>query len=128
MSWQVMEAVRDHSESRGATRTVAFVLASYADQWGNDIFISLDRLMKEAKVGRKAAVDGRRWLVDNDEAELVDRPDGQPKKRGRVRVMSMRPLMDHAHRRAEEAAGEEEDEGSLSEPFAKGSDLSLIHI
>lgn len=119
MSWQASEAVRDYSQSKGATRTVAFVLATYADKYGNDIFIALDRLMKEARVGRKAAVDGRRWLVDNGEAELVDRPDGKPKMRGRVRVMSMAPLMACA-RRAKEAAEQEADEGSLTEPIDEG--------
>lgn len=110
-----MEAVRDHSESRGAARTVGFVLASYADKYGNRIYVGLDRIMAEAKVNRKSAVDGRRWFLENGEAELTERPDGKPLMRGRVRVMSMAPLLERA--RVAEAA-----EGSESEPLAKGSE------
>jgi hypothetical protein len=116
VSWQAVEAVRDHSESRGAARTVGFVLASHADKYGNNIFIGLDRIMVEAKVGRKSAVDGRRWFLENGEAELTDRPDGQPLMKGRVRMMSMAPLIERAKAAAETA------EGSESEPLAKGSE------
>jgi hypothetical protein len=114
MSWQAFEALRDHSASKGATRTVGFVLASHADKWGENIFVSLDRVMAEAKVGRKSAVDGRRWFIEHGEAEPVDRPDGVALMRGRVRVLSMRPLLERA--REAEAA-----EGSDSEPLDKGS-------
>lgn len=115
MSWQAMEAIRDHSESRGAARTIGFVLASYADKYGNGIFVSLDRLCEEAKVARKTAVDGRAWFIERGEAELVDRPDGRPLLRGRTRVMSLAPLL----RAAQDA---EAAESSESEPLAKGSE------
>jgi hypothetical protein len=109
-----MEAIRDHSESRGAARTVGFVLASYADKYGNGIYVGLDRIMAEAKVNRKSAVDGRRFFLENGEAELVDRPDDKPLMKGRVRVMSMAPLMERA--RAAEAK-----EGAATEPLSTGA-------
>lgn len=107
MSYQASEAVRDHSRSRGAARTVGFVLATYADKYGRNIFVGLDRIMAEAKVNRKSAVDGRRWFLENGEAELVDRPDGKPLMRGRVRVMSMAPLLERAAAEAEKVSGSE---------------------
>ncbi len=110
---------REHSKARGAARTVGFVLASYADKWGNGIWVSLDRLMREANVNRKSAVDGRHWHLKNGEAELTDRPDGEPLMKGRVRVMSMAPLRERAEAAKADLEGSESEllfQGSESEP------------
>jgi hypothetical protein len=87
MSWQAFEAIRDHSESRGAARTVGFVLASYADEHGGNIFPSLDTIGRKAKVARKTAVDARRWFLDSGEAvQEGERRSGTPS-------MSLAPLI-----------------------------------
>jgi hypothetical protein len=70
--------------------------------------------MAEAKVNRKSAVDGRRFFLDHNEAEFVDRPDGKPLMKGRVRVMSMAPLM-------ERARSAEANEGAPTEPPSNGT-------
>jgi hypothetical protein len=79
VSWQAVETFRDRSQSRGATRTVGFVLASYADKFGGSVYPSLATIEAKAHVGRKAAVDARRWLIESGEAEVVgQRRSGTP--------------------------------------------------
>jgi hypothetical protein len=97
MSWQAFEAVRDFSDARGATRTVALVLASYGDEAGENVFPGLRTICGKAKVTRKTAVDARRWLIENGKVELRGhRRSGTP-------MLSFAPLI-------------EKWRGSLSEP------------
>lgn len=119
-------AMREHSRSRGATRTIGFVLASYADKYGHGVYVGLDRLCKEAKVARKTAVDGRRWFIDNGEAEWMERPDGKPLMQGRTQKLSFAPLLDRARGSVDEPLGR----GSTSEPLAKrgsSDELGGVH-
>lgn len=71
MSWQAGNAVRDHSESRGATRTVALVLASYADQDGGGVYPSLSTIAAGAKVRRHTAAEARRRLIESGEVAVI---------------------------------------------------------
>lgn len=88
MSYQASEAVRDHSQSKGATRTVAFMLATYAGDNGEEVYPSITTICKLAKVSRKTAVAALCWLVEHGEIERVGK-----RKRGNVEY-SMRPLTD----------------------------------
>ena len=107
MSWQAFEAIRDHSKSRGATRTVGFVLASYANAEGGSVFPSLNTIRRgtgarpqrnrkgklelTGGAGKKTVVDARRWFVDNGEAIITGtRPShtGAP-----VPVLDFSPLL-----------------------------------
>lgn len=112
-----MEAIRDHSAARGATRTVGFVLASYAAADGGSVYPSIETIRKGTgrRVGpdgkkaggvtRKTVVDARRWFVEHGEAIIVGtRPShtGTP-----VPVLDFSPLLR---------------EGSLSEPEPEGND------
>jgi hypothetical protein len=87
MSWQAVQAVRDHSQARGATLTVGLILASYADPAGGGVFPSLELLEEKAKVVRRTAIAARRWFVDHGEAEVEGtRPTGAP-------ILSFAPLI-----------------------------------
>lgn len=109
MSWQAVELVRDHSRAAGQTRTIALVLASYANEedgngnpYGN-VWPSIETIRKgtggrkdengKLKGGatRKTVVDARRWLIENNEAEIVGtRPShtGTP-----IPVLDFTPLL-----------------------------------
>jgi hypothetical protein len=71
MSWQAVDAVRDHSETRGAARNVAFVMATYADKHGDGVYPSIATIAKQAKVTRKTAIDARRLLIESGEVEVT---------------------------------------------------------
>lgn len=123
MSWQAVQALRDHSRSSGQTRTVGFVLASYADKDGGGVFPSIDTIRRgtgarkvdgKLKGGatRKTVVDARRWFIDNGEAIITGSKmshTGSP-----VPILDFRPLLD----RAKGSPSEPLDlEGSESEPL-----------
>jgi hypothetical protein len=91
LSWQAFQAVRDHSESRGATRTVGLVLASYAQPDGGSVHPSIKTIAEKAKVSRSTAIEARRWFLDHGEAEQVGThptATGSP-----IPDLSFRPLL-----------------------------------
>lgn len=114
-----MEAIRDQSAATGMTRTVGFVLASYANALGGDVFPSIETVRlgtgarpvrnskgrKELRGGAtaKTVVEARRWFVDHGEAIIVGtRPShtGTP-----VPILDFSPLLR---------------KGSLGQPFESG--------
>jgi hypothetical protein len=111
MSWQAFEAMRDHSKSRGATRAIGFVLASYANKHGGDVYPGLTAICKGAKVGKKTAIDGRRWFVSNGEAFIIGTKQshtGTP-----IPILDFSPLL----QKGSESAPLATDEGSPGDPF-----------
>jgi Helix-turn-helix domain len=113
MSFQATDAVRDHSKSRGATRTVAFVLATYADKFGKGVYPSIATIAKQAKVTRKTAVDARRWLIDSGEVEV--------EKWRATRTKSPSPEISFAPLIAKGSPSEPFDSEGCDEPTLKGS-------
>jgi hypothetical protein len=110
VSWQAFQAIRDHSESRGAKRTVGFVLASHADKRGDNVRPGLDKICAGAKVTRKTAVDARRWFVEHGEAEIVGYwPSRTPNP---IPILSFAPLI---------AKGSPSELARLAEQTLKGS-------
>jgi hypothetical protein len=106
-----MEAIRDHSKATGATRTVGFVLASYADKDGGGVYPGLTAICKGAGVGKKAAIDGRRWYLENGEAILVGT---KPSRTGTpIPELDFSPLL----RKGAEGEPLGGDKGSDSAPF-----------
>jgi hypothetical protein len=75
--YAVFRAVRDHSQARGAARTILFVLATYADRSGGGIYPSYDTIEKGAFCTRDTVAKSLQRLVELGEIEKVrQRPSG----------------------------------------------------
>jgi hypothetical protein len=114
MSWQVSEAMRDHSEACGATLNCGFVWATYASADGSGVYPGLTTVMRQAKVSKKTAIKARRWFIDNGEAVITG---SKPSHTGTpIPVLDFGPLL----LRAKGGASPPSDgaKGGPSTPFA----------
>jgi hypothetical protein len=80
VSWQAVEAVREHSRATHSARLIALCLASHAHADGSNAFLSITTLQREAKLAnRSTVVNGLRRLRELGEVEQTDtRPSGTP--------------------------------------------------
>ena len=96
MSWQAFEAVRDHSEATGATRTVAFILASYANANGGDVFPSIETIRRGTGARPVKNSKGRQELKGGATAKTVI--DARAVAGGERRGPRFRRQQDEPHR------------------------------